>query len=31
MARKHPDWKPDLLRMHREEIGLTLEDTGKAS
>ncbi|MFG3145315.1 AAA family ATPase [Streptomyces sp. NPDC048243] len=29
MARKHPDWKPDLLRMHREEIGLTLEDTGE--
>jgi predicted kinase len=29
MARNHPDWKPDLLRMHREEIGLTLEDTGE--
>ncbi|NUS81016.1 MAG: AAA family ATPase [Streptomyces sp.] len=29
MARQHPDWKPDLLRMHREEIGLTLEDTGE--
>ncbi|MEU0124417.1 AAA family ATPase [Streptomyces albidoflavus] len=29
MARNRPDWKPDLLRMHREEIGLTLEDTGE--
>lgn len=29
MARKHPDWKPDLLRTHREEIGLTLEETGE--
>ena len=29
MARKHPDWNPDLLRKHREEIGLTLEDTGE--
>lgn len=29
MARKHPDWKPELLRQHREKIGLTLEDTGE--
>ncbi|MFD5110410.1 AAA family ATPase [Streptomyces cinereoruber] len=29
MARKRPDWNPDLLRQHREEIGLTLEDTGE--
>lgn len=29
MARKRPDWKPDLLRMHREEIGLTLEEAGE--
>ncbi|MBZ4322470.1 AAA family ATPase [Streptomyces huiliensis] len=29
MARKHPDWKPDLLRMHRDEVGLTLEETGE--
>ncbi|MGY4967517.1 AAA family ATPase [Streptomyces sp. 900105245] len=29
MARQHPDWKPELLRKHREQIGLTLEDTGE--
>ncbi|MFC5027253.1 AAA family ATPase [Streptomyces sp. DSM 41987] len=29
MARKHPDWKPELLRTHREAVGLTLEDTGE--
>ncbi|MFP3990302.1 AAA family ATPase [Streptomyces sp. E11-3] len=29
MARQHPDWKPELLRTHRESIGLTLEDTGE--
>lgn len=29
MTRKHPDWKPDLLRMHREKVGLTLEETGE--
>ncbi|GHH24374.1 AAA family ATPase [Streptomyces rubradiris] len=27
MARKHPDWNPDLLRQHREEIELPLEET----
>jgi predicted kinase len=29
MARKHPDWKPEVLRTHREAAGLTLEDTGE--
>ncbi|MER5382218.1 AAA family ATPase [Streptomyces sp. NPDC002688] len=29
MARQHPDWNPELLRKHREQIGLTLEDTGE--
>ncbi|MBT2507508.1 AAA family ATPase [Streptomyces sp. ISL-98] len=29
MARKHPDWKPELLRVQREKVGLTLEDTGE--
>ncbi|MFI1828345.1 hypothetical protein ACH41E_18125 [Streptomyces sp. NPDC020412] len=29
MARKYPDWNPELLRKHREEIGLTLEDAGE--
>ncbi|MFD3943605.1 AAA family ATPase [Streptomyces sp. NPDC058579] len=29
MARKHPDWNPELLRQHREKFGLTLEDTGE--
>lgn len=29
MARKNPDWKPELLRQHREKFGLTLEDAGE--
>ncbi|MGW5420213.1 AAA family ATPase [Streptomyces sp. NPDC003943] len=29
MARKHPDWNPELLRQHREKFGLTLEDAGE--
>ncbi|MCX4778696.1 AAA family ATPase [Streptomyces sp. NBC_01264] len=29
MARKNPDWNPELLRQHREKFGLTLEDTGE--
>ncbi|MFF6940773.1 AAA family ATPase [Streptomyces lavendulae] len=29
MARKHPDWNPELLRHHREKFGLTLEDAGE--
>ncbi|MDI3390176.1 AAA family ATPase [Streptomyces sp. B-S-A8] len=29
MARHNPEWNPELLRKHRKEIGLTLEDTGE--
>ncbi|WP_327253672.1 AAA family ATPase [Streptomyces sp. NBC_01244] len=29
MARKNPDWKPELLHQHREKFGLTLEDVGE--